>query len=121
VPYDDHLAERVRARLDGVEHVVELKMFGGWGVTIRGNMAVGVMNDDLIVRVGPEHFEALLERQGARPFDFTGRAMTGWLYVDGSAVAHGRSLAAWVDRGVAFAQSLPSKSKTRSKKARART
>ncbi len=27
-----------------------------------------------------------------RPFDFTGRPMTGWIYVEGSAVATGRTL-----------------------------
>jgi TfoX/Sxy family transcriptional regulator of competence genes len=113
VAFNERLMERVRDRLVGVDGVVELKMFGGWGVTVRGNMAVGVMRDDLIVRVGPEQFDTLLTRPGARPFDFTGRPMKGWLYVDGSAVANGRSLAAWVDRGVTFARSLPPMSATR--------
>lgn len=38
-------------------------MFGGWGVTIFGNMAVGVMDTDLIVRVGPDAFADALERR----------------------------------------------------------
>ncbi len=107
--YDDALVDRVRARLGDASGVVELKMFGGWGVTIRGNMAVGVMGRDLIVRVGPDRFDELVTKPGARPFDFTGRPMRGWLYVDGSAVANGRTLNAWIDRGVEFASSLPPK------------
>jgi TfoX/Sxy family transcriptional regulator of competence genes len=109
VTYDEALVERVRARLGDTAGVVELKMFGGWGVTIRGNMAVGVMDRDLIVRVGPDRFDELVAKPGARPFDFTGRAMRGWVYVDSDAVTNGRSLNAWIDRGVEFACSLPPK------------
>ena len=110
MPFDEQLAERVRDRVEGVDGVVELKMFGGWGITIRGNMAVGIIGTDLIVRVGSEHYEDALARKGARVFDFTGRPMAGWVFVAGAVVANGRSLDAWVARGVRFAQSLPPKS-----------
>ena len=120
VAYDQGLAERVRERLQGTDGVVELRMFGGWGITLHGNMAVGVMDRALIVRVGPDAFEAALTRPGVRPFDFTGRAMTGWVYVSGDAVANGRSLGAWVARGVKFAQSLPPKSSTKRSKPKSR-
>jgi len=107
--FDAGLAERVRAELGDVEGVAELTMFGGWGVTISGNMAVGVMGTDLIVRVGPAAFDAALERRGARPFDFTGRRMTGWVYVDQTALNQRRALGSWVALGLRFAQSLPPK------------
>jgi TfoX/Sxy family transcriptional regulator of competence genes len=110
VAFDADLAERVREHLSTTNGVTELKMFGGWGVTIHGNMAVGVMNHDLIVRVGPHAFDTALTRPGARPFDFTGRAMTGWVFVDGANVTNTRSLNRWIDQGVAFAASLPRKS-----------
>jgi len=109
--YDNDLANRVRATLTDTNAVNELSMFGGWGVTVHGNMAVGVMNDDLIVRVGPNSYEDALVRPGARPFDFTGRSMRGWVYVDGSAVTNSRALKRWVRSGVEFAQSLPPKTK----------
>jgi TfoX/Sxy family transcriptional regulator of competence genes len=109
VAFDDELAERVRERLAGTDGVTELKMFGGWGVTIHGNMAVGVMEEDLIVRVGPDAYDTALKRPGVRPFDFTGREMTGWVFVDGERVANTRTLTRWIDQGVAFAQSLPRK------------
>lgn len=70
--YNQELAERVRERVLRTAGLAELKMFGGWGVTIFGNMAVGVMDADLIVRVGPDAFADALARPGARPFDFTG-------------------------------------------------
>src|SRR5689334_1075235 len=101
--YDANLAGRVRERLDTTDGVTELKMFGGWGATIHGNMAVGVLGDDLIVRVGSNRYDDELARPGVRPFDFTGRAMTGWVYVDGAKVANGRALTRWVDLGVSYA------------------
>jgi TfoX/Sxy family transcriptional regulator of competence genes len=114
--YDDDLANRVRESLQGTDAVAELHMFGGWGVTIHGNMAVGVMNDDLIVRVGPHRFEDALARPGARPFDFTGRSMSGWVYVEGNAVTKKAALDRWVRSGRDFAQSLPPKTKTTRKR-----
>jgi TfoX/Sxy family transcriptional regulator of competence genes len=109
VAYDQHLAERVRARLHRTPGIVELRMFGGWGATLHGNMAVGVLGTDLIVRVGPDRYEQMLSKPGVRPFDYTGRPMTGWVYVGGGSVRSGRALNAWVDRGVSYAASLPPK------------
>jgi TfoX/Sxy family transcriptional regulator of competence genes len=116
--YDAVLADRVRERLGGVDGVTELRMFGGWGVTIHGNMAVGVLGDDLIVRVGADGYEDALARPGARPFDFTGRAMTGWVYVTSGAIADNRTLTRWIKRGTAHAESLPPKT---ARKARGRS
>jgi hypothetical protein len=109
VAYDERLAERVRARLHRSGGIVELRMFGGWGATLRGNMAVGVLGRDLIVRVGPDRYDEWLAKPGVRPFDFTGRPMTGWVYVDGATLSNRRTLGAWVDRGIAFAAGLPPK------------
>lgn len=65
--YDNDLANRVRESLKDTDAVTELRMFGGWGVTVHGNMAVGVMNDDLIVRVGPHRYgDALARTERAR-------------------------------------------------------
>jgi len=107
--FDEQLVARVRERLLGTQGVTEMKMFGGWAVTVGGKMAVGVMGDDLIVRVGPGGFDRALAQPGARPFDFTGRPMNGWVYVDGSALGPGPTLSKWVRLGVTYAQGLPPK------------
>ena len=107
--YDEQLAERIRALLGGTGDAAELKMFGGWCATVAGNMAIGVLGDDLIVRVGPKAYPDALSEPGVREFDFSGRPMSGWVFVDGSAVRTDDGLGAWVDRGIGFAQSLPAK------------
>jgi TfoX/Sxy family transcriptional regulator of competence genes len=113
VAFDQHLADRVLEQCASLDNTGELRMFGGWGVTINGNLAVGVIGDGLMVRVGTEAYEHALTLKGARPFDFTGRVMKGWIAVDGEAVESTRALKAWVNRGVDFAVTLPAKSTTK--------
>ena len=108
--YDEALAERVRGALTDVDGVTERKMFGGIGFMVSGNMAAGVSSKcDLIVRLGPDEYESALDEPGARAFDMTGRPMTGWLLVAPDAVADDAALRSWVERGAAFASSLPPK------------
>jgi len=107
--YDERLAERVRAVLADQVGVEERKMFGGLSFMVRGNMCCGVVDDSLMVRVGPEAYEASLARPHARPMDFTGRPMRGMVFVDAAGIRTKRLLGPWVARGVAFAGSLPVK------------
>jgi len=51
--YDQGLAQRVRELLEELPGYEEKKMFGGIGFLLYGNMACGVLREDLIVRVGP--------------------------------------------------------------------
>ena len=83
-------------------------MFGGVAVMCNGNMALGVIGDRLMVRVGPGEWAAALREPGVSEMDFTGRSMRGMVYVDAGALV-GAGLAEWIDRGVAFADSLPPK------------
>lgn len=107
--YDDGLATRLRETLAGEPGLVEKQMFGGVGYLIDGNMAVGILGDDLIVRVGPDGYEAALARPHVRLFDITGRPMKGWVVVDAAGLEDDAAYEAWVRDGVAFARSLPGK------------
>jgi TfoX/Sxy family transcriptional regulator of competence genes len=82
-------------------------MFGGVGFLLHGNMACGVLNSDLIVRVGSENYEELLKLPEARTFNTTGRPMKGLVLVSG--LDEEVILKEWVERGVAFALTLPPK------------
>ncbi|POX48245.1 RNA methyltransferase [Streptomyces sp. Ru71] len=107
--YDEGLAERVRALLGTGPDIAEKRMFGGLAFLLRGNMAVGVTGDDLMVRVGPDATDAALARPGTRLFDMTGRPMRGWVVIAGQAVAEDDALRAWVAQGRDFAAGLPPK------------
>ena len=41
--------------------------------------------------------------------DFTGRPMKGFVYVESEGLTTDTALAAWVERGAAYARSLPAK------------
>jgi len=107
--YDERLAQRVREAVEGIAGVEEKRMFGGVGFLVHGNMACGVLRDDMIVRVGPERHEAALAQPHTRLFDITGRAMRGWVMVGPDGHESEDALADWVAQGVAFARSLPAK------------
>ncbi len=107
--FDEDLAARVRERLARRRGVAEKRMFGGVAFLLHGNMLVGVLNDSLIVRVGPDAGEAALQEPHVRPFDFTGRAMRGWAVVAPEGVEEEDRLAGWIDRAAAFVETLPAK------------
>jgi TfoX/Sxy family transcriptional regulator of competence genes len=108
--YDEQLAARIREHVSG-EPVVEKKMFGGLAFLLGGHMAVAASGQGgLMVRVEPAETASLLEEPGAEPFEMGGRGgMKGWLRVTTDAVSDDEDLARWVDRGLAYARSLPPK------------
>jgi hypothetical protein len=107
--YDEGLAQRVEDALGEMDGLVGKKMFGGVGYLLNGNMAVGVLGDELIVRTGPERYEELLGRPHVGEFGPTGRTMTGWVTVGPEGLSEDADLSAWIEIGVAFAASLPPK------------
>jgi hypothetical protein len=110
VAYDERQAERVRAVLANRSDADERKMFGGVAYLISGNMACGVMHDDLMVRLERDEAAELIAKEpGISPFDMTGRPMRNWIVVASERIADDAALAEWVERGVRFAASLPPK------------
>ena len=107
MPYDERLADRVRTVLARQRGVSERRMFGGLAFLMRGHMVCGVLERDLMVRVGPEAYEAALARPHAREMDFTGRPLKGMVYVDAEGVRTARQLGVWIERGIRFIGSLP--------------
>ena len=107
--YDENTASRLRAELGTLPGLTEKKMFGGIAFMIGGNMACGVIGDNLIARVGPDQYTAALTQPGARVFDFSGKPMAGWVMIAPAGYAAVEDLARWVKLAVAFAGSLPVK------------
>jgi TfoX/Sxy family transcriptional regulator of competence genes len=106
--FDERLAARVRALLADRSDVIEKKMFGGLTFMVRGNMCCGVNKDELIVRLDPGDEQEALARPHARPTDFTGRRMRGFITVEPDGL-DGDRLDRWVHEAVARAASLPDK------------
>jgi TfoX/Sxy family transcriptional regulator of competence genes len=107
--YDEDMAYRIRAALAGQSGVTEKKMFGGLAFMVNGHMCCGIAKGELMLRVGPEQYEACLALPHAHEMDFSGRPIRGMIYVDPEGYANDEDLQAWVDRGLAFVTSLPPK------------
>ncbi len=107
--YDEGLAERLRDCLAARDDVVEKKMFGGIAYMVRGNMCVGIIQDELMVRVGKENHAEAVSLPHARVMDFTNRPMKGFISVAPEGFVEDDDLANWVQRGLDFVLTLPAK------------
>jgi hypothetical protein len=107
--YNLLLATRIREALGALPGLQEKKMFGGVGYILRGNMACGVLGDDLIVRLGSDESKEALKLPYIKPFDTYGKPMAGWILVIPAGTETDEDLKTWVWRGVEFAQTLPEK------------
>lgn len=84
-------------------------MFGGIAFMLAGNMAVGIIGEELMVRLDPADVERALSEPYTRPMDFTGKPAKNMVFVDPKGTASDENLAAWVEAGADYATSLPPK------------
>ena len=108
--YDEDLVLRIRKVLAGRPGTTEKTMFGGVAFLLNGHMFCGVVKDDLMVRIGEAGYAEALRKPHVRPMDFTGRPLTGYIYVAASG-CRGDSLATWLERGAEFVRTLPAKTR----------
>jgi TfoX/Sxy family transcriptional regulator of competence genes len=107
--YDPTLAQRVREELLLKGVFEEKKMFGGIAFMYKGNMATGVLRDELILRVGLENYEAALAMPGTELFTPTGKPMAGWITVSSEGSRQDTDLARWINLALEFVKTLPAK------------
>jgi TfoX/Sxy family transcriptional regulator of competence genes len=119
--YDEKLAQRLRKILALRTSVTEKKMFGGLAFLFHGHMFCGIINEDLMVRVGLEQYQAALKKPHARPMDFTGRPLRGYVYVAPGGYNSASALEHWVQCSMGFVATLPAKQTPAEKSRRAGT
>ncbi len=95
--FNEQLADRVREIIaETHKNVDEKRMFGGLCFMVNDKMCVGVEQERLMVRLDPERYEEVLEKEGARPMDFTGKIMKGYVFVDVDALKTKQQLQYWM-------------------------
>lgn len=107
--FDEGVAQRLREALSAHVAITEKRMFGGLAFLLDGNMCCGVVGEELMVRVGPERYEQALQKPHARKMDFTGRPLSGFVYVAPPGFETDGDLQAWVRQSIAFVGGLPPK------------
>ncbi len=76
-----------------------------------GKMCCGVVNDDLVVRVSPGGYGKAVVEPHARPMDFTGRPLQGFVYVGPGGYRTDEDLRKWLKWATDFTASLPVRNK----------
>jgi TfoX/Sxy family transcriptional regulator of competence genes len=107
--YDEGITERLREVFENIAFSSERKMFGSLGFMVHGHMACGVINEQLMVRVGKENYQDALRKPFVREMDFTGRALTGFVYIEPEGFESDEELESWVRLSVEYVLTLPAK------------
>jgi TfoX/Sxy family transcriptional regulator of competence genes len=107
--YSTALEEKIDGAVKNWKSVEKKKMFGGICYLLKGNMGFGIYKDYLIVRMEKDMAEQRLGGKNVKPFDITGKPMSGWLMVKEDGWRRKDDLADWIHIGKRFALTLPEK------------
>lgn len=108
MPYDENMADLMRADLGVEPGLSEKKMFGGLCFLLHGHMVCGVHKGGAMYRPGkPREAEALAA--GAQPLSFTGRPMGGMVELDEATFEDAPLRATLTELSLVNAASLPPK------------
>jgi TfoX/Sxy family transcriptional regulator of competence genes len=101
--YNEKLADRTREIISLThKNVEEKKMFGGLCFMVNDKMCVGVEKERLMVRLDPVLYDEVIEKEGCKPMDFTGRVMKGYVFVDVETLNTKKKLEYWVKLALDF-------------------
>lgn len=85
-------------------------MFGYPSVFLNGNMLASIFQDRVMVRLSEPDRADAMKRAGAKPFEPTpGRGMKEYVDFPADVIADPRALRGWLERGIAYVSTLPSK------------
>ncbi len=105
--FDENLAIRIGQKLSdlGIDFE-EKKMFGGLSFLFQGKMTIGIIKDDLAVRIlSPHYEEELSSNPHTRPMDFTKKPLKEFLYVSPEGFRKEKDLERWIGFGMEHAKS----------------
>ena len=95
--FNEKLSNRIRETLAETPNVEEKYMFGGVCYMVNDKMCVGVVDDELMCRIGPDKYEEALEKTGAREMIFTGKPMVGYVFVSDEGMKTKRDFEYWIN------------------------
>jgi TfoX/Sxy family transcriptional regulator of competence genes len=100
--YNEKIADRIREALVDQNNVIEKHMFGGVCFMVNDKMCVGVIKDDMMIRIDPSLEEEVLAKNGCRMMDFQTRPMKGYFYIDADGMKTQKNFEYWIALCLAF-------------------
>ena len=115
--YNEKLADRVREIIsERHKNVIEKPMFGGLCFMVNDKMCVGVEQERLMVRLDPAKYDEVMEIEGCKPMDFTGKIMKGYVFVDIQSLNTNKKLGYWMDLALEYNKIAKASKKKKTKK-----
>jgi len=94
--YNEKLANKVRSALAHLPEVEEKKMFRGITFMVNGKICISVSNDELMCRIDPELYGAVVKKKGCRPVIMREREYKGYVYVNEEGIKTKKDFDYWV-------------------------
>jgi TfoX/Sxy family transcriptional regulator of competence genes len=114
--YDNYLEERMTRVMESRKlNYNAKKMMGGLVFMVDGKMCFGIVGEQMMARINPDIYQECLEVEGCNEMNFTGRALKGFVYLDGEAIDKEDDLEKWIDLCLEF-NPLAKASKKKKKK-----
>jgi len=105
MPYNETIAIRIREQVKLFpDDFIEKRMFGGLTFLYQGKMTVGIVKDDIAVRIIASKMETALQNEYVRPMDFTKRPMKEFVYVSEDGFKTETQLLDWIELGLEHAK-----------------
>jgi TfoX/Sxy family transcriptional regulator of competence genes len=105
----DRLLTRTRVAIGDITGLSEVKMFGGVGFLLNGNLIAGASQRGLLLRLGKERYAEALLNPVVTPMMMRGKEMLGYIYLDPAALDDD-AFRAWLHLAIGFVKMLPPKS-----------
>lgn len=86
------------------DHIAKKKMFGGLVYLFKGKMTVGIVKNDLMVRIIGSKVDTILKMENVRPMDFAKKPMKEFVYVSAKGYDTEEQLQHWIELGIEHAQ-----------------
>ena len=80
---------------------------------VNNKMCVGVEKERLMVRLDPERYDEVMEKEGCKPMDFTGKVMKGYVFVDIAALSTKKKLEYWIKLALGYNKTAQASKKTK--------
>lgn len=101
--YDEFLSDRIQKILKDKNIAYQgKKMFGGVAFMVNEKMCVGIVKNNLMVRIHPDFQEEALRLEGCKMMDFTKRPMKGFLYIEPIGTDLDNDLEFWIQKALDY-------------------
>ncbi|ADV50376.1 TfoX/Sxy family protein [Cellulophaga sp. E16_2] len=106
--YNEYLSKRIEASFayfpkEISSEIIPKRMFGGIAFLYKGKMTIGVIKQDLMVRVLSSKMEDILKKEYVRPMDFTKKPIKEFIYVSSNGIKTEEELQFYIELGLEHA------------------